>query len=155
VDENHEQFLTFIIEIASPHIKVLFTSNKFSVKDFTEGFAVKKIQKLKKYESVDLFMKKIPLGDSDKKNFLEYENIIELNEVTIKRYGESSDFIPPLCKQRHNHGDNCIKDYLAKHPIFEFFAGIPLVISIVAPLSVFKSLSEIFIYLAEKNDGNF
>jgi len=49
----------------------------------------------------------------------------------------------------------CIVNYLSKHPIFDFFAGIPLVISIVAPLSVFKSLSEIFQYLAAKNEGNF
>jgi len=100
-------------------------------------------------------MKKIPLGDQDKKNFLDYENILELHKVTQQKYGDSSDFIPPLCKMRHVHGENCIKNYLTAHPIFEFFAGIPLVISIVAPLSVFKSLSEIFLYLAEKNEGNF
>jgi hypothetical protein len=53
---------------------------------------------------------------------------------------------------RHTHGESCIQTYLTKHPIFEFFAGIPLVISIVAPLSVFKTLSEIFLYMADKNN---
>lgn len=43
---------------------------------------------------------------------------------------------------------------MQKHPIFEYFAGVPLVISIVAPLSVYKSLSEIFLYMAEKNDSS-
>lgn len=154
VNENHEQLLTFFNEIASPQIKVLFTSNKFSVKDFTEGFAVKKIQKLKPKDSVELFMKKIPLGDHDKKSFLDYENIQELHKVTVEKYG-NVDFIAPLCTAKHPHNDVCITNYLQKHPIFEFFAGIPLVISIVAPLSVFKSLSEIFLYLAEKNQNNF
>jgi len=32
-------------------------------------------------------MKKIPMGDHDKKNFLDYENIEELHKVTIKKYG--------------------------------------------------------------------
>lgn len=100
-------------------------------------------------------MKKIPLGDQDKKNFLDYENIRELHKVTIEKYGKDADFLPTLCKQRHTHSNQCITNYLQKHPIFEFFAGVPLVISIVAPLSVFKSLSEIFLYLAEKNEGNF
>ena len=74
------------MEIASPHVKVLFTSNKISVKEFGEGFSVKKIQKLKIADSVELFLKKIPLGDQDKKNFLEYANIVELHEVTLKEY---------------------------------------------------------------------
>lgn len=51
---------------------------------------------------------------------------------------------------KHNHVNACVTKYLAQHPIFDYFAGIPLVISIVAPLSVYKSLSEIFIYLADK-----
>jgi len=76
VKENHEQFLTFLSEIASSEVKILFTSNKFKfdVKNFSEGggFQVKKIFKLKKNESVQLFLKKIPLGDSDKSSFLEY-----------------------------------------------------------------------------------
>jgi hypothetical protein len=148
--------LTFILEIASPQVKVLFTSNKFSVKEFGEGFSVKKIQKLKKADSVELFLKKIPLGDSDKKSFLEYENIMELHKVTVATYGDDPEVtakLPALCKQRHTHSNLCIVNYLSKHPIFDFFAGIPLVISIVAPLSVFKSLSEIFQYLAAKNEG--
>ena len=152
---SHEQFLTFIAEVSSSSCKVLFTSNKFSMKYFSEKFCVKKIQKLKKSDSVDLFMKKIPLSDNDKKNFLDFENIQELHRETIKKYGEGSPFVPPLCTGRHAHSTLCITSYLAKHPIFEFLAGIPLVISILAPLSVCKSLSEIFLYLAEKNDGNF
>jgi hypothetical protein len=79
-----------------------------------------------------------------------------LHKTTVQKYGEGSDFIPKLCVKRHQHSLNdCIKTYLRDHPIFEFFAGIPLVISIVAPLSVFKSLSEIFLYLADKNERNF
>jgi hypothetical protein len=49
----------------------------------------------------------------------------------------------------------CVINYLKEHPIFEFLAGIPLVISIVAPLSVMKSIGEIFLYLADKNKHNF
>ena len=148
--------MTFIREIASPSVKVLFTSNKFSVKEFGEGFSVKKIQKLKKADSVELFLKKIPLGDSDKKSFLEYDNIMELHKATLAKYGADPEVIsklPVLCKQKHAHSNLCIVNYLSKHPIFDFFAGIPLVISIVAPLSVFKSLSEIFEYLAAKHEG--
>lgn len=43
VKENHEQFLTLLTEIASSSVKILFTSNKFSCKDFASGFSVKKI----------------------------------------------------------------------------------------------------------------
>jgi len=99
-------------------------------------------------------MKKIPLGESDRKSFLDYKNIQDLHETTIEKYGKDSDFIPPLCKMKHNHSNQCIMSYLSKHPIFEFFAGVPLVISIVAPLSVMKSLSEIFVYMYDKNEAN-
>ena len=80
---------------------------------------------------------------------------MELDRVTVEKYGNNNDGykLPALCKQRHTHSNLCIVNYLSKHPIFDFFAGIPLVISIVAPLSVFKSLSEIFQYLAAKNEG--
>ena len=61
--ENHEDFLKFINEIASSHVKVLFTSDMFDMKIFGGGFMVKKIQKLKKEYAVDLFIKKIPLGE--------------------------------------------------------------------------------------------
>ena len=120
-----------------------------------EGFSVKKIQKLKKYDSVDLFMKKIPLAEGDKEQFLDYENIEDLHKETVNKYGEKSDFVPKLCKMKHVHTKSCIMKYLQNHPIFEFLSGIPLVISIVAPFSVEKSLSEIFLYLAEVNDHHF
>jgi hypothetical protein len=122
---------------------VLFTSNKFSVKEFGEGFSVKKIQKLAKSDSVELFLKKIPLAESDKKTFLDYNNIILLDEETRKKYGEENEKLKKLklCKQKHAHSTLCLHNYLKEHPIFDFFAGIPLVISIVAPLSVCKSLS--------------
>ena len=83
---------------------------------------------------------------------------MELHKVTVEKYGDDPEVtskLPVLCKQRHTHSNLCIVNYLSKHPIFDFFAGIPLVISIVAPLSVFKSLSEIFQYLAAKNEGHF
>ena len=77
-----------------------------------ENFSVKKIQKLKKYDSVDLFMKKIPLADGDKEQFLDYENIEDLHKVTIEKYGEDTDFVPKLCKMKHVHTKNCIMKYL-------------------------------------------
>jgi len=61
--ENHEKFLKFINEIASRQFKVLFTSDMFDMKCFGDGFMVKKIQKLKREYAVDLFIKKIPLGE--------------------------------------------------------------------------------------------
>lgn len=45
-------------------------------------------------------------------------------------------------------------DYLQEHVLFDFFAGIPLVISIVASMSVEQSLDEIFKYMAEKHGDN-
>lgn len=48
-----------------------------------------------------------------------------------------------------------MQEYLVGHPFFEFLTGNPLVITIVAALSVCKSLSELFSYLAEKNENNF
>mmetsp|Transcript_10048 Transcript_10048/g.15308 ORF Transcript_10048/g.15308 Transcript_10048/m.15308 type:complete len:245 (+) Transcript_10048:4484-5218(+) len=80
--DNHEQFLQFLFGISTPSLKIMFTSSKFSPNVFNEGFAVKKIQKLKKYDSVDLFMKKIPLADGDKQQFLDFENVQELHKVT-------------------------------------------------------------------------
>lgn len=55
-------------EIASPTVKIVFTSARYSSDLVTdrEGFTVKKIQKLRKKDSVELFMKKIPLGEGDK-----------------------------------------------------------------------------------------
>lgn len=100
--ENHEDFLRFLNEVVSlGRVKVLFASNKYAPDCFSEGFSVKKIQKLKKHDSVDLFVKKIPLGDSDKKQFLEYSNIVSLHEVTVEKYGKESDVVPALCKMRH------------------------------------------------------
>jgi len=53
---------------------------------------------------------------------------------------------------RHTHGNPCITKYLQNHPIVELFGGVPLVISIIAPFSVKKSLSEIFLFLFEKKN---
>lgn len=44
--------------------------------------------------------------------------------------------------------------YLENHPIFDYFAGIPFVISMVAPMSVQRSLKEIFAYLVEKDQSD-
>lgn len=41
--------------------------------------------------------------------------------------------------------------YLQEHPLFLFLAGIPLVISIVASMTVKQSLTQIFLFLADKN----
>ena len=70
--DNYEKFLSFLMEVASPELKIVFTSSKFNPELFNEGFAVKKIMKLKKHDSVDLFMKKIPLSEGDKQQFLDY-----------------------------------------------------------------------------------
>ena len=59
--------LIFLDEISSNSVKIIFTSTKYSEDLFKEEIIVKKIQKLKKYESVELFMKKIPLAQGDLK----------------------------------------------------------------------------------------
>ena len=64
--ESYDKFLEFLFEVSSEHLKIIFTSYKFNPEQFKEGFAVKKIQRLKKFDSVDLFMKKIPLSEGDK-----------------------------------------------------------------------------------------
>ena len=148
--------MKFINEIAAPNFKILFTSNKFQINHFVEKFVVKKVEKLKNQFSIDLFINKIPLSEEDKRSFLDYENTKELHRLTKVRYGEKSDFIPSLCRNIHKeHNLSCTKEYLSKHPLIEFMGGIPLVISMMAVLSVQKSLAEIFLYLAEKNDANF
>ena len=95
-------------------------------------------------------MKKIPLGEGDKDQFLDYQNIEALHKATVDKYGKES--APKLCKTRHTHTKTCINNYLVNHPIFEFLGGIPLVISIVAPFAVEKSITEIFLYLAQRDD---
>jgi hypothetical protein len=40
---DHEQFLKFLNEIASPKVKIIFTSNIFQMEILSEGFSVKKI----------------------------------------------------------------------------------------------------------------
>jgi hypothetical protein len=40
---DHEQFLKFLNEIASPKVKIIFTSNIFQMEILNEGFSVKKI----------------------------------------------------------------------------------------------------------------
>jgi len=63
--------------------------------------------------------------------------------------------LPKLCTMRHNPHTltTCIKKYLNEHPMFDFFGGVPLVISIVAPFTVFKSLSQLFLQLAEQQNN--
>lgn len=98
---------------------------------------MKKILKMSKKESVQLFIKKIPLIERDKQNFLDYSNIEALHKVTVEIYGEEFCSKLKLCdKKRHEHSDKCIIDYLQEHVLFDFFAGIPLVIAIVASMSV-------------------
>ena len=71
-------------------------------------------------------------------------------------YKDDTNLIPPLCKKIHKkHDILCVKEYLRNHPIIQFMSGIPLVISIMAPLAVEKSLGEIFKYMAQRNSGNF
>ena len=50
------------------------------------------------------------------------------------------------------HNKACSEKYLQSHPIFELLGGIPLVISIVAPFAVEKSITEIFLYLADRDE---
>jgi len=57
-------------------------------------------------------MKKIPLADGDKEQFLDYENIQDLHKVTLEKYGEAADFVPKLCKMKHAHTKSCIMKYL-------------------------------------------
>ena len=49
--------------------------------------------------------------------------------------------------RNHDQYENLARDYLKKHPIFDYFADIPMVISIVAPLAIQKSIVEIFDFL--------
>lgn len=139
-------------EIVSETVKVIFTSARYSSDLVADrvGFTVKKVQRLRKKDSVELFMKKIPLGEGDKDQFVDFQNIEELHAATIKKYGK--DAAPKLCKTRHIHSKACGNKYLEQHPMFELLGGIPLVISIVAPFAVEKSLTEIFLYLADKDE---
>ena len=57
-------------------------------------------------------MKKIPLADGDKEQFLDYENIQDLHKVTLEKYGDAADFVPKLCKMKHAHTKSCIMKYL-------------------------------------------
>lgn len=63
-----------------------------------------------------------------------------------------------LCKLRHTHTmTQCVIKYLQGHPMFKYFDGLPLVISIFSPLSVHKSLAEIFehvVNIKHKRDQN-
>jgi hypothetical protein len=158
--DNHNKFIDFLKQIVCSEIKVLFKSYKYLDSEICDEFMVKKIHNLKKSDAVDLFIKKIPLCKNDKESFFEWENIEDLHEKTVEKYGDDKDFsIPKLCAdKRHNqfnsHTEQCIKTYLAKHPIFEILGGAPMVINIVAPMCVTKSLSEVFLYLAGKNQGS-
>ena len=52
---------------------------------------------------------------------------------------------------RHPHSlQQCTGKYLKEHPMFEFFMGTPLNISIIAPFTAIKSLKEIFVDLWNK-----
>lgn len=83
--------MEFIEEVSSKNVKILFSSSKYEAQLMPEDkFQVKKILKLTKKESVQLFIKKIPLGSSDKDNFLDFENIEELHSATIEKYGSQN-----------------------------------------------------------------
>jgi len=92
------------------------------------------------------------MGESDKKEFLDYQNIIDLHEATVSKNWKIDDSLK-ICPMKHKHSDICTIKYLNAHPLFDFLAGNPLVISIMAPLCVEKSLKEMFLYLAEKDKG--
>jgi hypothetical protein len=78
----------------------------------------------------------MPLGNLDRDNFFDYENIEDLHRATIDKYGLDIENKCKPCNKRHPHGTDCITKYLQDHPLFLFLAGIPLVISIVASMSV-------------------
>ena len=80
---EYTRFLEFIVELSqSTKVKLLFTSDKF-VPGMNDGdFGVKCLKRLSKQESVELFLTKIPLSDSDRQQYFEFSKIKELHEHT-------------------------------------------------------------------------
>ena len=104
--------LKFINEIATDKLKVLYSSSNFHLGIFKDQYAVKKVQRLKVDEAVELFMTKIPLGQKDKKEFLDFGQIRVLHETTLERYGQDTKIVAP-CKMKHTHATTCVTKYLA------------------------------------------
>ena len=96
---------------------------------------------------MELFFSKIPLGTQDRQEFFSYNNMKSLHKATIARFGKECELKEPL-KRNYDQYEKLARDYLKKHPIFDYFADIPLVISIIAPLAVQKNLTDIFDFLA-------
>lgn len=84
---------------------------------------------------MELFFDKIPTKNSDEA-IINWQHIEELDSYTLlKRQGkfESQLCVKPLEKHPYGvHDQECIKEYLKKHPLFEILKGMPLAISIVA-----------------------
>ena len=65
--------------MATPEFKILFTSNRFDAKSHIDKFVVKKVNRLRNEDSINLFIAKIPLSEDEKNEFLDYSKIQELH----------------------------------------------------------------------------
>lgn len=99
-----KKFHKFLNEVASSQTKILFTSCAFEPSSMIEGaYAVKRVQRLQRKEAIELFMAKIPLADRDKKEFLDFSQITELHDYTVKLYNGGKIAAP--CGLKHTHGN--------------------------------------------------
>lgn len=55
---------------------------------------------------------------------------------------------------KHTHNQQCLRNYLTRHPLIERLGGHPLAISIVASMLVNMSLMEIFKQLVNSSGGD-
>ena len=64
-DDEYAQLMNFISEMASEHLKFMYSTSNPDLTKFLhkENFKVKKVRRLTRSESVDLFFQKIPLGE--------------------------------------------------------------------------------------------
>lgn len=153
---EYTRFVQFMIDLAqNTKVKFLFTSERYQPSLFQGDIGVKLLKRLTHHESVELFLTKIPLSDTDRTSYFEFGNIRALHEQTAAFYkdlGITKD-LPKICSLRNcpHTFSTCVKKYLMEHPMFEFFMGTPLVISIVAPFTVCKSLKEICIDLWQRS----
>lgn len=51
---------------------------------------------------------------------------------------------------KHKKESCSLIEYLENHPMANFFAGNPLIVSILAPLAATRSMKEIFVFLQDK-----
>jgi len=111
---------------------------------------VKRLFLLNKEQPFELFIKKIPCTDA-KHKLEDMSAIKELHDYTLSALPNQA--LPKPCAANHSHTQQCLKNYLNKHPLLERLGGHPLAISIVASMLVNMSLKEIFQKLHESGDG--